>query len=122
MDALATMQKRKNQEPFDLVFMDADKRAYRKCVLKERIGSKKWSYIFKLIYNTRALYELVCVCRYYDLLLGSSLLAPGALILCDNVLFKGMVLNSTPVGKAKLQQGKKLNYWQRRHQVNGVFV
>jgi hypothetical protein len=62
MDALATMQKRKNQEPFDLVFMDADKRAYRKCVLKERIGSKKWSYIFKLIYHTRDLYELVCVC------------------------------------------------------------
>jgi predicted O-methyltransferase YrrM len=49
--------------------------------------------------------------------LGSGLLAPNALLLCDNVLFKGMVLSSTPAGKAKLLKGKKLNYWQRRHQV-----
>jgi len=33
-----------------------------------------------------------------------------------------MVLNSTPAGKAKLLQGKKLNYWQRRHQVNWTFL
>ena len=63
-----------------------------------------------------------CVHRYYDYLLDSGLLAPGALILCDNVLFKGMVLNSLPEGKARLLEGKKLNYWQRRHQVTLLCV
>jgi caffeoyl-CoA O-methyltransferase len=86
--------------PFDLVFLDADKKNYR---------------------------------AYYDLLLDptSRLLAPGALLLCDNVLFKGLVLNSKddegwcePANsnhhhhqkKKKKPTEKKLNYWKQRHQ------
>jgi caffeoyl-CoA O-methyltransferase len=85
-----------NRGPFDLVFLDADKKNYR---------------------------------AYYDLLLDptSNLLAPGALLLCDNVLFKGLVLNSkddegcepannSRNNKKKKPTEKKLNYWKQRHQ------
>ena len=86
--AMVTLEKlaKKIENPFDMVFMDADKRQYR---------------------------------AYYDFLLDpeNRLLAPGALLLCDNVLFKGLVLNSTPEGKAAVyKKGKKLNYWAQRHQ------
>jgi caffeoyl-CoA O-methyltransferase len=51
---------------------------------------------------------------YYDLLLSSSnLLGKGGVMLADNVLFKGLVLNSerkNPPG------GKKLNHWKQRWQ------
>ncbi|GMI60253.1 hypothetical protein ScalyP_jg2515 [Parmales sp. scaly parma] len=75
-----------DQEPFDMVFLDADKRAYR---------------------------------SYIDFLLSSNLLSCDCLIICDNVLFKGLVLNSTITGKKKLGKKlgkKKLNYWAGRHQ------
>jgi caffeoyl-CoA O-methyltransferase len=51
----------KDGDPFDFVFIDADKRSYR---------------------------------AYHDYLLSSNLLTPNATILVDNVLFKGLVLNS----------------------------
>jgi len=58
--------------------------------------------------------------EYYDFLLDpkNRLLAPGALIMADNVLFKGLVLNSEPAAKAVAfaAKKKKPNYWQRRHQ------
>ena len=80
----STCSRRKKQrgEPFDLVFIDADKRGYR---------------------------------AYYDLLLTSGLLRPGALLLADNVLFKGKVLNSEQRATGKAG-GKELNHWQKRHQ------
>jgi caffeoyl-CoA O-methyltransferase len=57
--------------------------------------------------------------QYYDFLLDPKnlLLAPGALLIADNVLFKGLVLNSEPAAKAAAAKAKKKrNYWQRRHQ------
>jgi caffeoyl-CoA O-methyltransferase len=81
METLAKLAKKNPGGPFDLVFLDADKRSYR---------------------------------AYYDLLLSSDLLQKSALILADNVLFKGKVLNSA--ARAAGGQTKELNYWQRRHQ------
>jgi caffeoyl-CoA O-methyltransferase len=82
MDTLAQLAKANPGGPFDLVFLDADKRAYH---------------------------------AYYNLLLDSpGLLTPDALILADNVLFKGKVLNSGTIGDDGV--GKKLNYWAARHQ------
>ena len=48
---------------------------------------------------------------YHDFLLGSDMLTDDAVILADNVLFKGLVLNSGGRGG-----DKKLNYWAKRHQ------
>jgi predicted O-methyltransferase YrrM len=45
---------------------------------------------------------------YHDILLTSNLLTNNATIVYDNVLFKGLVLNSPC--------SDKLNYWKRRHQ------
>jgi predicted O-methyltransferase YrrM len=115
MASLLAMQRKPKFEPFDLVFMDADKKAYRQYV--ER-GSH--SIVHRQVHVCAHAFFGSCLracARYYDFLLGSGLLAPNALLLCDNVLFKGMVLSSTAAGKSKLLKGKKLNYWQRRHQV-----
>ncbi|GMI37393.1 hypothetical protein TeGR_g390 [Tetraparma gracilis] len=79
MDTLRKLEA-EGGEPFDIVFIDADKRGYR---------------------------------GYVEALLSGSLLAPDALLLADNVLFKGLVLNSLPAAKAGR---KKLSYWAARHQ------
>lgn len=102
----------RTSEPFDFVFLDADKR---------------------------------CYIQYYEYLMSNSILKVGGVILADNVLFKGLVINNvssnnvttttttttkckaeaetnmTTTKKGKTsppppQQQQKLNYWKRRHQ------
>ena len=46
-------------------------------------------------------------------LLSGGLLTDDAVIIADNVLFKGLVLNSSEEGK---RNRKKLNHWAARHQ------
>ena len=53
---------------------------------------------------------------------NAQLLAPGALIIADNVLFKGKVLNSAASASAAATSSskhkeKKASFWARRHQV-----
>jgi len=59
-ETLARMQE-EDAAPFQLAFLDADKRQYG---------------------------------RYYELLVGGGLLAPGGVLVCDNVLWKGLVAKS----------------------------
>ena len=110
---LQTNINNRTSEPFDFVFLDADKR---------------------------------CYIRYYEYLISNSILKVGGVILADNVLFKGLVINdyfssnndetttttkckaevetnTTTTKKSKTsspppqpQQQQKLNYWKRRHQ------
>ena len=97
----------RTSEPFDFVFLDADKR---------------------------------CYIRYYEYLMSNSILKVGGVILADNVLFKGLVINNVSSNnddddttkcievettnittKKEIETSspppkQKLNYWKRRHQ------
>jgi len=111
---LQTNINNRTSEPFDFVFLDADKR---------------------------------CYIRYYEYLMSNSILKVGGVILADNVLFKGLVIdnyfssnndddddddddddttkcievettNITTKKEIKTSSPpkQKLNYWKRRHQ------
>ena len=104
---LQTNINNRTSEPFDFVFLDADKR---------------------------------CYIRYYEYLMSNSILKVGGVILADNVLFKGLVINNVSSNnddddttkcievettnittKKEIETSspppkQKLNYWKRRHQ------